>query len=71
VIKAFKKKVWTFKNEYNTKWWNCERANKGIEKIVYSCVDFACATFGPLHHAFTQKLFTFTRLYTTIDMGKH
>jgi hypothetical protein len=31
-----------------------ERTNKGIEKIVYFCVDFACATFGPLHHVFIQ-----------------
>jgi len=31
--------------------------DKGIEKTVYSCVDFACATFGPLHHAFTLKAY--------------
>jgi hypothetical protein len=29
--------------------------NKGIEKTMYSCVDFACAIFGPPHHAFTFK----------------
>jgi hypothetical protein len=29
--------------------------NTGIEKIVYFCVDFACAIFGPPHHAFTLK----------------
>ncbi len=27
---------------------------KGSKNIMYFCVEFACATFGPLHHAFTQ-----------------
>jgi hypothetical protein len=54
-LKHLKKSYELKKKEYNTKWWNYERANKGIEKIVYSSVHFACATFGPLHHIFTQK----------------
>jgi len=54
VIEAFKRKLWTFKNEYNTTCWSYQRTNKGIEKNVYFCVDFACVTFGPLHHVFIQ-----------------
>lgn len=39
----FKKKLWTFKNECNTKTCNCERTNKGVTKFVNSCVEFAFA----------------------------
>lgn len=44
MIETFKKKLQTLKIEYNAKCWNCEKANKRIEKIVYTCLDFACAT---------------------------
>jgi hypothetical protein len=43
MIESFKKRLWNFKNEHNTRLWNCVRVNKGIAKIVNSCVDFAFA----------------------------
>jgi len=30
-----------------TKMLELWKGNKGILKTIYSCVDFACATFGP------------------------
>jgi hypothetical protein len=53
VIESFKKKLWTFLNDYNARAWNCERANKGIVKFVYSCVNFVFSKIGPSYYTFT------------------
>ncbi len=60
VIESFKKLLWTFKDECNAKAWNCERANKGIANFVCSCVDFAFANIGSLHHTFICKHLIFS-----------
>ncbi len=52
-------KLWTLKNEYNVKAWNCEKGNKGIAKFVYSRVDFVVATFCPSYYAFHIILFIY------------
>ncbi len=53
MIESFFKKLWTFKFDYNARAWNCERANKGIAKFVYSCVNFVFSKIGPFHCTFT------------------
>jgi hypothetical protein len=54
MIESFKKMLWIFKNEYKVRAWSCERANQGIAKFVYLCVDFTFLEIGSLHYPFTQ-----------------
>jgi hypothetical protein len=42
---------------------------KGLKKN-YSCVDFACVAFGPLHHAFTLDFLKIHLLAKMFDLYK-
>jgi len=47
----------SFKDEFNDRASNYERVNKRIANFVYSCVNFAFAKIGPVHHIFMNKVY--------------
>ncbi len=47
----------SFKDEFNDRASNYERVNKRIANFVYSCVNFAFAKIGPVHHIFMNEVY--------------